>query len=142
MSDREIDELARAILERSQTVAVVGMSRRPGKAAYDVPAQLLAHGFSVLPVNPLAEEILGQKAYPSLQAIGRPVDLVDVFRPSEQAAEVAREAVASGAKALWLQLGITSAEARQIAQEAGLDYIEDRCIAIERRRLGMEKPAR
>jgi uncharacterized protein len=120
------------ILAGSYTIAVVGASRHPDKVAYSVPLQLLRHGWHVIPVNPHADELWGQRCYHSLADIPEPVDLVNVFRPSADAPEVARQAVAIGAKALWLQQGIVSAQARRIAEEAGLDYVEDRCTAVER----------
>ena len=120
------------ILEQSRTIAVVGASRDPGKVAHSVPRQIMRHGWHVIPVNPYADEIWGQKCYHSLADIPEPVDMVNVFRPSADTPEVARQAVAIGAKALWLQQGIASAEARAIAEAAGLDYVEDHCIAVER----------
>jgi uncharacterized protein len=120
------------ILADSYTIAVVGASRHPDKAAYSVPLQLLRHGWHVIPVNPYADELWGQRCYRTLADIPEPVDLVNVFRPSVDAPEVARQAVAIGAKALWLQQDIVSGEARRIAEEAGLDYVEDRCTAVER----------
>src|SRR5262249_35840417 len=112
--------------------AVVGASRDPGKEAHAVPRQILKHGWHVIPVNPYADEILGQRCYPTLADIPEPVDLVNVFRPAEDAPKVARQAVAIGAKALWLQQDIVSAEARAIAEAGGLDYVEDLCIAVVR----------
>lgn len=127
------------ILERSRTIAVVGMSTDPAKAAYSVPAELQAAGFRIVPVNPNAAEILGETAYASLVDVPDPIDVVEVFRPAEEAPDVARQAVEIGAKAVWLQEGIRSAEARRIAKEAGLDYVEDRCMGIERAQLGIVK---
>jgi uncharacterized protein len=120
------------ILASANTIAVVGLSRDPAKAAHGVPATLQAHGFRIIPVHPSATELLGEKVYRSLKDIPEPVDLVDVFRPSPEAAGIAADAVAIGAKALWLQQGIVSAEARRIAEEAGLEYVEDRCTAVVR----------
>jgi predicted CoA-binding protein len=122
----------RQILEESQTIAVVGASRHEEKAAYAVPLQLKLHGWRVIPVNPYAQRIWDEPCYPKLADIPEPVDLVNVFRPSAQAAAVVAEAVAIGAKAVWLQQGIVSAQARQIAQDAGIDYIEDQCMAVIR----------
>src|SRR6185312_1745608 len=90
------------------------------------------YGWRIIPVNPTADELFGEPVYRSLADIPHPVDLVDVFRPAEDAVQVVREAVAIGAAAVWLQLGIVSAQARQLAQEAGVDYVEDRCLVIER----------
>jgi uncharacterized protein len=120
------------ILADAAVIAVVGASRDPGKPAHTVPLQMQRYGWRVIPVNPYADEIFGEKVYRSLADIPEPVDLVDVFRPAEDAVDVVRQAVAIGAPAVWLQLDIVSAEARRIATEAGLDYVEDRCLAVER----------
>ncbi len=120
------------ILRDSVTIAVVGASRHEGKTAYAVPLQMKLKGWQIIPVNPYADTIFSEKCYPTLADIPFPVDLVNVFRPSEQTPPVARAAVAIGAKALWLQQGIASAESRAIAEAAGLDYVEDHCIAVER----------
>jgi len=125
-------EHAEEVLTAANTIAVVGLSRDPRKAAHAVPASLQAAGFRIIPVHPSATELLGEKAYRTLADIPEPVDLVDVFRPSPEAAAIAEQAVAIGAKALWLQQGIRSVEARAIAEEAGLDYVEDRCTAVVR----------
>jgi predicted CoA-binding protein len=131
----------RDMLEAATTIAVVGASTTPGKAAYAIPRTLLAAGFRMIPVHPTASEIHGQPAYPRLAAIPEPVDLVDVFRPAAEAPWVARQAVAIGATGLWLQLGIISTEARQIAETAGVDYVEDLCIGVEVVELGIWKRA-
>ena len=123
---------AAQILAESRTIAVVGASRDPGKTAHAVPRQILKHGWHVIPVNPYADEIWGQPCYRTLADIPEPVDLVNVFRPSADTPEVARQAVAIGAKALWLQQDIVSAESRAIAEAGGLDYVEDQCIAVVR----------
>ncbi|MHB8611692.1 MAG: CoA-binding protein [Candidatus Dormibacteraceae bacterium] len=118
------------ILERTATIAVVGASRDPSKAAGSVPAGLQRRGFRVIPINPYADELFGERVYRSLADVPFKIDLVDVFRPSQEAPEIARQAVAVGAGALWLQLDIRSAEARQIAAEVGMDYVEDECTAV------------
>ena len=118
----------------SFTIAVVGASRHPLKVAHSVPAQMRRHGWRVIPVNPYADEIWDERCYATLAEIPEPVDLVNVFRPSEHATDVVREAIAIGAKAVWLQEGITSALGRRLAEEAGIDYVEDYCIAVERAR--------
>ncbi len=120
------------ILEESTTIAVVGASRDPGKSAHSVPQQMQLHGWRIIPVNPFADELFGEKVYRTLADIPEPVDIVDVFRPSEDAAGVAEQAAAIGAKALWLQQGIVSDEARRIAEAAGMDFVDDHCIAVER----------
>jgi predicted CoA-binding protein len=122
----------RQILEQSQTIAVVGASRHQEKAAYAVPLQLKIHGWRVIPVNPYAQRIWEEPCYPTLAAVPEPVDLVNVFRPSAQAAAVVKDAVAIGAKAVWLQQGIVSAQGRQIALDAGVDFVEDLCTAVIR----------
>jgi predicted CoA-binding protein len=122
----------REILGSATTIAVVGASRDPGKSAYSVPRALQAHGYRVIPVNPFADELYGERVYRSLAEIPEPIDIVDVFRPSAEAAGVARQAVAVGAGAVWLQQGIVSEEARGAVEAAGVDYVEDLCIAVER----------
>jgi predicted CoA-binding protein len=128
------------VIEQSTVIAVVGASRFPDKEAHSVPAEMQAAGFRIIPVNPHADEILGEPVYRRLEDIPEPVDLVNVFRPSDQTPDVVRSAVAIGAKAVWLQLGIFSAQSRAIAEAAGLDYVEDHCLAVERRRYGVTKP--
>lgn len=127
----------RQLLENARTIAVVGISGNPNKAAFGVPAGLQAAGFRIVPVNPSADVILDERAYASLRDVQEDIDIVDVFRPAEEAPGIARQAVEIGAKALWLQRGITSPEARQIAEEAGLGYVEDLCIGVERSRYGI-----
>jgi len=118
------------ILRESHTIAVVGLANNPMKASYGVARYLQAHGYRIIPVNPNEREVLGEKAYPSVADIPEAVDLVDVFRRPEYTPDVARDAVRAGAKALWLQLGITNPEARRIAAEGGLAYVEDACTKI------------
>ena len=120
------------ILEDSTTIAVVGASRDPGKSAHSIPRQMQLHGWRIIPVNPFADELFGEKVYRTLADIPEPVDIVDVFRPSDEAPEVATQAAGIGAKALWLQQGIESDEAGRIAVGAGMDFVEDLCIAVAR----------
>ena len=129
----------REILERSSTIAVVGMARDHEKPSGHIPVLLRERGFRIVPVNPNVDEILGAKAYAQLRDVPEPIDTVEVFRPAEEAPEIAHQAVEIGAKALWLQLGIRSEEARRIAEAAGLDYIEDRCMGVETRRYDIRK---
>jgi predicted CoA-binding protein len=136
----DTDALVEQILTRYDTITVVGASRTPAKAAHYVPAHMQRHGWRIVPVNPHADQILGEPVYRTLAGVPGPIGLVDVFRPSRQTPDVARQAVAAGATALWLQLGIASAEARDIATRAGLLYVEDRCLIIEQRRLGVRAP--
>ena len=137
----DTDALVEQILTRYDTITVVGASVAPAKAAHYVPAHMQQHGWRIVPVNPHADQILGEPVYRTLADVPGPIGLVDVFRPSRQTPDVARQAVAAGATALWLQLGIASAEARDIATRAGLLYVEDRCLIIEQRRLGLSAPA-
>ncbi len=136
------DATVERILRTYDTITVVGASSDPTKAAHSVPAHMQSHGWRLVPVNPRAEAILGEQAFPTLADVPGGVGLVDVFRPAAVAPEVARQAAAAGASALWLQLGIASEEARAIAEEAGLLYVEDRCLLIEQRRLGLSAPGR
>jgi predicted CoA-binding protein len=128
------------ILREFSTIAVVGLSRDPEKTAHAIPKALQAAGFRVVPVNPVADEILGERVYRTLAEIPFPVEVVLVFRPSEFAAEIAEQAAAVGAKALWLQQGIASERARSIAEAAGLLYVEDHCIGVERAVHRITKP--
>jgi len=137
----DTDAVVEQILTRYDTITVVGASVAPAKAAHYVPAHMQQHGWRIVPVNPHADQILGEPVYRTLADVPGPVGLVDVFWPSRQTPDVARQAVAAGATALWLQLGIASAEARDIATGAGLLYVEDRCLIIEQRRLGLSAPA-
>lgn len=133
----------RTVLEEARTIAVVGMSTDDDKAAHNVPMDLRDHGWRIIPVHPQAEEIAGERAYPSLPDIPDDVrvDAVQVFRPPEEAPDIARQAAEIGAGALWLQLGIGSDEARQIAEDAGMDYVEDACMHQVRSRYDLRAPA-
>src|SRR4051812_16202904 len=132
-------ELTQRILTEFATITVVGLSSDPVKAAHSVPAAMQAYGWRLIPVNPHADTLLGEQVYRRLADIPEPVEVVNVFRPSAEAAGVARQAVEIGAKAVWLQLGIVSAEARRIAESAGLLYVEDRCMAVERARHALRR---
>jgi predicted CoA-binding protein len=121
---------SKEVLERSTTIAVVGASRDPDKAGGSVPFGLQRRGFRIIPINPFADELFGERVYRTLADVPEKIDLVDVFRPAADAPEIARQAVAVGAKALWLQLDIRSEEARRIAEAAGLDFVQDECTAV------------
>jgi len=123
------------ILRQSKNLAIVGISDKPDRASYQVAAYLKGAGYNIYPVNPRLDQVLGLTCYPSLTAIPDPIDLVDVFRKSEDCPPIAEEAIQIGAKALWLQLGIRSAECRALAEAAGLGYVEDRCTKIEQSQL-------
>jgi predicted CoA-binding protein len=118
------------VLAAAKTIAVVGASRDPNKAGGSVPAGLQRRGFRIIPVNPYADMLFGERVYRTLLDIPEKIDLVDVFRPAEDTPEIARQAVQIGAKALWLQLDIRSNEARRIAEAGGLDYVEDECTGV------------
>jgi predicted CoA-binding protein len=117
-------------LGSARTIAVVGASRDPDKAGGSVPEGLQRRGFRIIPINPYADRLFGERVYRSLLEVPERVDLVDVFRPAADAPEIARQAVAVGAKALWLQEDIRSEEARRIAESAGLEYVEDECTSV------------
>jgi uncharacterized protein len=124
------------ILADARTIALVGASPRPERPSNSVMRYLLGQGYRVIPVRPIGPaKILGQRRVATLAEIEEPIDLVDVFRRSEFCADVARQAVEADAGALWLQLGVVSAEARSIAELAGLDYVEDECTAIVHRQI-------
>ena len=139
MTDKT-DTVVEQILRTYDTITVVGASNAGDKAAHYVPAHMQEHGWRIIPVNPAAEQILGEPVYRTLAEVPEPLGLVDVFRPSGQTPDIARQAVAAGASALWLQLHIVSDEARRIAEEAGLLYVEDRCLIVEQRRLRLLAP--
>jgi hypothetical protein len=125
------------ILRESKTIALVGASPNPSRPSHGVMRYLLAQGYRVIPVRPAdCDDVLGVPCVQTLADIDEPIDLVDVFRRPEHTPQHAQEAVEAGAKALWLQLGIVSPEARRIATEAGIDYVEDLCTAVIHRNLG------
>ena len=126
-SDR--DAVSRMLAGRR--IAVVGLSDSPYRPSYDVAAYLRSAGYEVVPVNPTHQTVMGLRCYPSLADVPGAIDVVNVFRRPEYCADVAAEAVEVGAKGIWLQSGITSDEARQIARRAGVDYVEDRCLKVE-----------
>lgn len=132
-------EEAPQLLARARRIAMVGASPNPARPSHGVMAYLLDHGYEVVPINPNVDEIFGERAYATLEeavAASGPVDIVDVFRRPEHTPDIARSAVATGAGALWLQLGVVNWEAAQIASEGGLAVVMDRCTAIEHRRIG------
>ena len=127
------------ILREARTIAMVGASPNHARPSNQVMRYLLEQGYDVIPVRPEGcDTVLGVRCVRTLAEIARPIDLVDVFRRPEFTPDVAREAVAAGAGALWLQLGIVSRESRRIAEEAGLDYVEDACMAVVHRHASHE----
>lgn len=125
----------RRLLEQSRTIAIVGLSPDEQRPSHDVARYLQAHGYRIVPVNPRCTEILGERCYARLEDIPLAVDLVDVFRRTEELVPIAHSAVAIGARGLWQQLGVVNAEADAIATAAGLVSVMDRCIKIDHRRL-------
>jgi uncharacterized protein len=132
-----VDDIAglRNILARTRSIAVVGLSAHWYRPSYFAAKYMQDHGYRVIPVNPSYTEVLGERCYPSLAAIPDPVDLVDCFRKSQDIMPIAREAVAKGARVLWMQLGIRNEDAARIALDAGLDVVMDRCVKIEHARI-------
>lgn len=129
------------VLTRYRTWAVVGLSENPARASHRVAAFLQSRGFRVIPVNPIADRILGEKVYPDLESIPEPVEVVDIFRRSSQAGVHVDEAIAVDAQAVWLQLDVIDEQAAERARQAGLDVIMDRCPAIEYPRLQRQSGA-
>jgi uncharacterized protein len=135
MSDsiRDKEETIQHILDHTRTIAVVGFSSKPDRAGYYVPAYLHQQGYRIIPVNPALQEGLGQTAYPDLAAIPEPVDLVLLFRRSEDIPPIVDQAIQIGAKAVWMQSGILNLQAAQAARQAGLDVVMDACMMVEHR---------
>jgi len=123
------------ILKEAKTIAVVGCSKDPAKEAHKVPKYLQAHGYRILPVNPTADTILGERAYRSLEEIAIPYDVVDIFRPGADVPPIVDQALRGPAKVIWMQLGIRNAEAAKKAEAAGRIVIESRCMMREHARL-------
>jgi uncharacterized protein len=123
------------LLKRSRRIAVVGLSGKPDRPSYHVSEYLIERGYEVIPVNPLEKEILGWKSFASLDTIGGDIDIVDVFRRSDQTDPIIDEAIRIGAKALWLQEGVVNDVGALRAQSAGLVVVQDRCIKKELMRL-------
>lgn len=124
-----------AILSESRTIAVVGLSPKPDRDSHRVAQYMQSHGYRIIPVHPQADVILGEKVYARLEDIPDPVDIVDVFRKSEDTPPVAESAVRIGAKCLWLQLGIENEVAEALADAGGLKFIQNRCLKIEHQKM-------
>ncbi|MBI2917251.1 MAG: CoA-binding protein [Chloroflexi bacterium] len=123
------------IVGQAKTIAVVGLSPNPERASYEVASYLKGQGYRIIPVNPTVPEVLGEVSYPDLVSIPTPVDVVDIFRRPEDIPPIVEQAIAIGARAVWMQLGIANEEAARRAREAGLDVVMDRCLMVEHRRL-------
>ncbi len=128
--DSHTDDQIRQILALKK-VTVVGMSQHPGKAAHGVPRYLLENGYDITPVNPNAEEILGKKCFDEISQVQEAIDIVDVFRPSDQVLPVIKEAIKKNPKVIWLQEGIHNQEAEELARDAGIKVVFNRCILAE-----------
>ena len=128
-----------ALLRATRTIAVIGASNKPERASYGVIAAVKSHGFRVLPVNPglAGQEIHGATVFADLVTIGNPVDMVDIFRNSDAAGEAVDQAIAAGAKSVWMQLGVVNEAAAKRAEDAGLKVVMDRCLKLELARLGV-----
>ncbi|MEY3790751.1 MAG: hypothetical protein RI960_1064 [Pseudomonadota bacterium] len=125
----------RRILKENHTIAIVGLSADWYRPSYFAAKYMQEHGFRIIPVNPKYTEILGEKCYPDLKSIPEKIDMVDVFRKSADCAPIAKEAIAIGAKVVWLQLGVENDEAKAIAETGGLEFVQNRCVKIEYARL-------
>lgn len=142
MHENPSDDDLRSLLVEAKTIAMVGASSNPDRTSHAIMKQLLDAGYHVIPVNPKETEILGQKAYAALADIPEKVEIVDVFRKSEDTPGIADEAIAIGAKALWLQLGVSSEDAATRAKAGGLTVVMDKCIGATHRHLHIaKKPA-
>lgn len=123
-----MDQRMLDFLREAKTVAVVGISDKPERASHQVAAYLQSRGYGIVPVNPTLKEVLGERCFPDLTAIGSPVDIVDIFRASEAVPAIVDEAIASGARAIWMQEGVAHADAAAKAEAAGLLVVQDLCI--------------
>jgi predicted CoA-binding protein len=124
------------ILKSGRVIAVVGLSPKPDRPSYGVASYLRAHGYRIIPVNPREKEILGERSYPDLSYIPEPVDVVDIFRRSEEVLDIVEQAISIGAKAVWLQEGVINEEAATRAKEAGLLVVMDKCMLEEHQKWG------
>ena len=129
------DEEIRKILEGTRTIAVVGLSNDPAKASHGVARYLLSQGYELIPVNPTSPEVLGMRSYPDLNALGRPVDVVQIFRPSAAVPPIVDQAIAIQAGTVWMQEGIAHPESARKAEAAGLRVVMNRCMMKEHYRL-------
>ena len=127
----DTSEKLRRILRQTRTIAVVGLSAQWHRPSFFAAKYMQEHGYRVIPVNPTYDTILGEKCFKSVRDIPGPVDIVDCFRKSAEIPAIAEDAIAIGAKVLWMQLGVENAEARRKAEAAGLEVVENRCVKIE-----------
>ena len=125
----------KSILENSKTIAVVGCSSNPEKAANRIPKYMKDHGYKIIPINPNSENVLEEKSYKSILDVKERVDIVDIFRPSEDCLEVVKEAIKIKPKVIWMQSGIINDEARKLAEQHGIKVVMDKCLMVEHRKL-------
>lgn len=123
------------ILENCKTIAVVGCSSNPEKAANRIPKYMKGHGYKIIPVNPNSENILNEKTYKSISDVKEKIDIVDIFRPSEECLEVVKEAIRIKPKVIWMQLGIINEEAKKLAEKNEIQVVMDKCLMVEHKRL-------
>ncbi|PZN92683.1 MAG: CoA-binding protein [Alphaproteobacteria bacterium] len=137
------DDEIRELLTSARTIALVGASDRPDRASHGVMGALQAHGYRVLPINPqiTGTHVLGEYVWESIDQLGMPIDIVDIFRRSDAVGPIVDDAIAAGAKAIWMQLGVINHEAAEKAEAAGLKVVMDHCPKIEIRRLGIDPVA-
>ena len=129
------------IYEQAETIAVVGLSPNPGRPSHSIAQYLKDHGYRIIPVNPMTEEVLGQKSYPDLKVVPESIDVVQVFRKPEDVPSIVEDAIAVGAKVIWMQVGIVNEEAAERARSAGLQVVMDRCMRATHRELSAGSPA-
>ncbi len=130
------------VLHRYRTVAVIGLTSRLGRPSREVASYLKAQGYRIIPVNPREREVLGEKAYPDLCSIPEPVEVVDIFRRPRDVPRIVAEAIAIGARAVWMQQGIVHEAAARRAREAGLEVVMDRCMMVEHQKLARRHATR
>jgi predicted CoA-binding protein len=131
----EDDHAIERLLRSSRAIAVVGFSDKPHRDSFTIGQYLLSQGYTVYPVNPAIDSVLGMRSYPTLSSVGAPIDIVDIFRRPEFVPPIVEEAVTIGARAVWFQVGVTHPQASSYATRHGLQVVEDRCIMVEHRRL-------
>ena len=129
--DFQNEDIAKGVLDNSHTIAIVGLSNKPDRASYKVASYLKEHGYKIVPVNPQIDSVLGEKSYPDLLSVPDKIDIVDIFRKSEDVGPIVEQAIIKGAKTVWMQLGIINEEAAIRASAAGLNTLMDLCLKIE-----------
>ncbi|MHB0867949.1 MAG: CoA-binding protein [Chloroflexota bacterium] len=134
-----MEESIKRILEKGRTIAVVGLSPKPERPSYGVASYLQQQGYRIIPVNPTVDQVLGERSYPDLKSVPERIDVVDIFRRSEDVPPVVDEAIQVGAWAVWMQEGVANEAAAAKARQAGLEVVEDRCILKEHRRLSSQQ---